>query len=86
MINNPWDHIPQSFLIKNGVKDKTFTQFLELTTDEFNPLSRSCESDEIPDINLWIIKPGENTNRGKGIKVCKTVEQLKKYMNSYKRD
>jgi hypothetical protein len=26
--------------------------------------------------NLWIIKPGENTNRGHGIEVCKTLSEI----------
>jgi len=30
--------------------------------------------------NIWIVKPGENTNRGKGIKVCNSVEQIKEYI------
>lgn len=31
--------------------------------------------------NTWIIKPGENTNRGNGIEVCKTMNQIKTIMN-----
>ena len=27
--------------------------------------------------NLWIIKPGENTNRGCGIQVCKELDAIK---------
>jgi tubulin--tyrosine ligase len=27
--------------------------------------------------HLWIIKPGENTNRGFGIQVCKELDQIK---------
>jgi tubulin polyglutamylase TTLL1/tubulin monoglycylase TTLL3/8 len=26
--------------------------------------------------NVWIVKPGENTNRGSGITVCKELEQI----------
>lgn len=28
--------------------------------------------------NIWIIKPGENTNRGTGIMVSKEFEEIKK--------
>ena len=28
--------------------------------------------------NIWIIKPGENTNRGQGIMVSKDFEEIKK--------
>ena len=27
--------------------------------------------------NIWIIKPGENTNRGNGINVCSTLHEIK---------
>lgn len=27
--------------------------------------------------NVWIIKPGENTNRGNGISVCSTFKEIK---------
>lgn len=27
--------------------------------------------------NVWIIKPGENTNRGNGINVCSTLPEIK---------
>ena len=27
--------------------------------------------------NSWIIKPGENTNRGNGIEVCRTLQEIK---------
>ena len=32
--------------------------------------------------HYWIIKPGENTNRGQGIEVCETEKEIKSYMNS----
>ena len=28
--------------------------------------------------NIWIVKPGENTNRGNGIEVCSDINQIKK--------
>ena len=27
--------------------------------------------------NLWIVKPGENSNRGKGIIVCEKLEEIR---------
>jgi hypothetical protein len=27
--------------------------------------------------NIWIVKPGEVTNRGKGITVCATLDEIK---------
>lgn len=32
--------------------------------------------------NIWIIKPGENTNRGNGIKVCSSMNEIKDILNA----
>jgi len=32
--------------------------------------------------NLWIVKPGENTNRGSGIKVVSDLESFKQIIDS----
>ena len=34
--------------------------------------------------NIWIIKPGENSNRGNGIKMCLSLDEIKKVLK--KRD
>jgi len=31
----------------------------------------------MPPRNIWIIKPGENTNQGKGIQVAKDFEEIR---------
>ena len=35
-----------------------------------------------PDENLWILKPGENTNRGTGISILSNVEDIKKELKN----
>jgi tubulin polyglutamylase TTLL1/tubulin monoglycylase TTLL3/8 len=30
--------------------------------------------------NIWIVKPGENSNRGRGIKVCKNLQEIKEVL------
>ena len=30
--------------------------------------------------NIWIIKPGEYTNRGYGIRVCLSLDEIKKIL------
>jgi len=35
--------------------------------------------------NTWIVKPGENTNRGSGIQYCKDIEQVKEIVSKAKR-
>ena len=59
--------------------------FIESSEEDF---SGDSDSDigvdyefKIP-TNTWIIKPGENTNRGNGIIVCKTLNQVKKIVLS----
>lgn len=32
--------------------------------------------------NIWIIKPGENTNRGNGITVCNKLNEIKSILNT----
>ena len=32
--------------------------------------------------NLWIVKPGENTNRGHGITVCKSIDEVKNILEA----
>ena len=31
---------------------------------------------------VWIVKPGENTNRGCGITVCREISEIKKLMSN----
>ena len=66
---NLQDCIPATFLIKNGYEDESFVNFL-------NKTKLSSRQMIVPNINelqsekdYWIIKPGENSNRGQGIEV-----------------
>ena len=45
----------------DGRKDQEYEKFVEMY--------RQLENDKTVE-NVWIIKPGENSNRGKGIQVC----------------
>ena len=40
------------------------------------------EADSSPKLirNMWIVKPGEFTNRGNGINVCMNLEEIKKIL------
>ena len=55
---DPFQVLPITFHIKNGSQDNEYKEFKK-TFDEFskNPNLK----------NVWIVKPGENTNRGTGI-------------------
>ena len=54
---DPFTILPKTYHIRSGeVNNLPFKKFLE------------CEGDK-PD-RVWIVKPGENTNRGNGINVA----------------
>ncbi|CAG9322135.1 unnamed protein product [Blepharisma stoltei] len=63
---NVFDYLPLTFHLVNGENDEIFTEFSQCF-EEFKEKSQ----------NLWILKPGENTNRGNGICVCNSIEQIK---------
>jgi hypothetical protein len=56
--------IPLTFLIKKGPNDESF-----------EPFRTACETEE-----LWIVKPGECSNRGNGIRVCQDIDAVRSYM------
>ena len=63
-----FDYMPITFHIKEGLADKEFKHFEE----KYNQLNLEEEVK-----NVWIVKPGENTNRGCGITVCKDLQGVK---------
>lgn len=50
-----------------------------ITKDESGNSSGSEDYDEtnVKPKNMYIIKPGENTNRGNGIIVCHTLQEIR---------
>ena len=63
---DPHKTLPLTFHITEGTNDKTFTDF-----------RKYYESNIIDGVNVWIIKPGENANRGTGIQVVKKFKEIK---------
>ena len=46
------------------------------------PISKIIENNIIiNDSNIWILKPGENTNRGNGIQVCSSLAEIKEIIS-----
>jgi hypothetical protein len=62
----PFEVIPLTFHVKSGKTDEGFKEFQQ----SFHEILKSSGQ------KLWIIKPGENTNRGKGIKVLNSLEDI----------
>lgn len=73
-----FQRLPLTFHIKEGLNDVQFQKFEQLYNDA-NDNSKETILDQIRTFgkNLWIIKPGENTNRGCGIQVSKDLEHIK---------
>lgn len=70
--------LPVTFHIKEGLNDSQFQKFEQLFNDAQDP-SKETILDGLPKFgkNLWIIKPGENTNRGCGIQVSRELDHIK---------
>ena len=78
---DPFTNIPFTFHIKEGEADPEFANFEE----RYREIAEEAEQEDDPakkQRNVWILKPGENTNRGTGITVCNTIEQIKEEMKT----
>ena len=62
---DPYLTLPLTYHIKDGVSDTSFTD-----------LKREYERNITDGVNVWIVKPGENSNRGFGIQVAKTFREI----------
>lgn len=72
MGENPFDFIPLTYHIQEGSVDPQF----ELFNKRYNELQENTDYKGRRPQNIWIVKPGENTNRGNGINVCKDFDQI----------
>jgi tubulin--tyrosine ligase len=73
---DPFTKIPLSFHLINGSSDTNFPKVLE----QFKKFEENLKSD--PHLNnLWIVKPGEATNRGIGIKVCGSLSEISEVLD-----
>lgn len=50
---DPFEYLPLTYHVRNGTDDQEYLKFE--SQFQKNKLDRSCK-------NLWIVKPGENTN------------------------
>jgi hypothetical protein len=70
-----FEYLPYTFHIKDGLQDLEFIKFEKY----YNQLGKNIESEESEKKlnNTWIVKPGENTNRGSGIQYCTEIDEIK---------
>ena len=90
-----FDYLPLTFHICEGTQDKEYKHFLEyFTAREKEIQAQEAQINETADAaekkaitskrirNIWILKPGEHTNRGHGIKVSSDLAQINDIINS----
>ncbi|KAL4491452.1 hypothetical protein ABPG72_008108 [Tetrahymena utriculariae] len=66
---NVFDYLPTTFHIQRGLNDPEFANFVNYYNkfEQENPKRK----------NVWIIKPGESSNRGNGIQVAGDVNSVR---------
>lgn len=74
---NPFEYIPVTFHVES-VKSKQFQEFVEYYNSKAQPDNQTKKQGGLKSKpkrrNIWLVKPGENTNRGTGIMVCENIE------------
>ena len=73
---DPFTSLPLTFHIKDGELDPEFRRFEEIYSQIANEAESEPELSKKPR-NIWIVKPGENTNRGTGISVYSNISQIR---------
>jgi hypothetical protein len=75
-----FDYLPLTYHITEGVLSKEFEKFSNI----FDNPDNSADLKRHPQMGtaLWIIKPGENTNQGCGINVCRDLPSIKGIINN----
>lgn len=63
---DPFQYIPLTYHIGGGLEDPRFLAFQRY----YHTQTRLSRQGLSSTANYWIVKPGENSNRGTGIKVC----------------
>ena len=76
---NPFKYLPLSFHIVDGIRDSNFKDFIK----HFRDFQKELPNDRFLN-NCWIVKPGESTNRGIGITVCSTIDEVSRCVEDRK--
>jgi len=89
-----FNYLPKTFHITKGTQDEKYTKFSEYFNErekcskeiekQYNEADQNGKKElaEKRIRNIWIIKPGENTNRGKGIRVVSELTEIQQIINS----
>ena len=75
-----------TFHVQNGLEDPSISNSCSTTTRRQSSAKKNQDSKLAQKVrNIWIIKPGEFTNRGNGITVCQTLDEIKAILKNIKR-
>ena len=72
-----FEYVPLTFVVKSDL-DNDFIKFQSF----YQHLEKSQEQSQ----NMWIIKPAEKSNQGKGISVMKDFNQIKSLINGNRQE
>lgn len=75
---DPFEVIPLTFHVKTGESDPEFENFKE----KFKEFENTVDETGKKIFNLWIVKPGENSNRGNGISVVNDIPSVRQELRS----
>jgi tubulin monoglycylase TTLL3/8 len=81
-VNNEqvFNYLPLTFHIETGLDDKEYFKFLNYF---YKKDKEEKQNKKIH--NIWIIKPGEFTNRGNGITVCSKLSDIKAILKNVRK-
>ena len=85
---DPYKYLPVTYHVKTGVQDPEFLRFkvhYDKIFCERNKKSNNGQKVSEKD-NIWIIKPGENTNKGHGIEVAEEFYEIKEIVEEVTSD
>jgi tubulin monoglycylase TTLL3/8 len=68
---DPFLKLPLTFHVSKGTEDAEYLRFLQYYDNQEQKKSAKGQR------NIWIVKPGENTNRGNGITVCHSLDDVR---------
>jgi hypothetical protein len=70
-----FDYLPLTFHIKKGALDEELRRFEEM----YKAYSETGQE-------IWIVKPGENTNRGRGVYVSDDIREIRTMVSTTKNE
>ena len=81
-------YLPLTFHIKNGLEDEEYKRFLECYKQREKEIQEQETEDKSKSTkkarNIWIVKPGEDTNKGKGISLVNDLNEIKDLISGTK--